>query len=125
LQRAIAGTVERLGATARDVASELSVTAAFETAPAVASEDSSAVASVAIPLGVVEAVTVPRVRVSGDLLVSSAALARVEARAQAALESGVPLDESVLAPLQGAPLDGARPPDVLSALRAACESTRS
>jgi hypothetical protein len=125
LRRVMSGALERLGATERDVASELSVTAPFETAPAVAPEDSSAVASVAIPLGVVEAVTVPRARVSGDLLVSSAALSRVETLAQTALARGVLLDESVLAPLQGAPLDGARPPDVLAALRAACESTRS
>jgi hypothetical protein len=124
LGRAVAGTLERLGFSARDVAAELFDTVAAPFA-AVMPEVSGTPLSVAIPLGVVEAVAAPRVRLGGDLLVGTAALARVEALAQEAWESGVTLDESVLAPLQGAPLDGARPADVLAVLRAAHEATRS
>jgi hypothetical protein len=43
-------------------------------------------------------------------------LARVEAAARAALEAGHRPGEAVLAPLLGAPLDGARPADILAAL---------
>lgn len=126
LARATAGIVERLGLAARDVASELSGMATGASWPAaVASEDSCKPANVAIPLGVVEAVAAPRARVSGDLLVSTTALSRVEALAQEALESGLSLEESVLAPLQGAPLDGARSGDVLAVLRAAQQATQS
>lgn len=124
LGRAVAGIVERLGVAARDVANDLSGEVSAPPAP-VASEDSRVPAQVAIPLGVVEAVATPAVRLGGDLLVSTPALSRVQALAQQALESGVTLDESQLAPLQGAPLDGARPADVLAALRAAHEATRS
>jgi hypothetical protein len=124
LGRAVAGIVERLAATSRDVAAELSNAAVAAPHTAAAPEDSAAPASVTIPLGVVEAVVAPRVRLSGDLLASTAALSRVEALVQAALGSGGVLDEAVLAPLQGAPLDGARPADLLEALRRAHESTR-
>jgi hypothetical protein len=72
--------------------------------------------AVAIPLGVVEAVTTPHVRFTGDLLVGTAALARVEAAAQAALEAGEPLTEALLTP---SPLDGAKPADLLAALTGA------
>jgi hypothetical protein len=126
LGRAVAGIVERVGLSARDVASELSAVAAVPVAlAAVAPEDSREPANVAIPLGVVEAVAAPRVRLGGDLLASTAALARVEALAQAALGSGLALEESVLAPLQGAPLDGARSGDLLAVLRAAHQATQS
>ncbi|HVY28024.1 MAG TPA: hypothetical protein VHB79_15815 [Polyangiaceae bacterium] len=126
LGRAVAGTVERLGLSARDVAIELSAVAtAPRSATAVAPEDSRVPANVAIPLGVVEAVAAPRVRVGGDLLVSTSALSRVEALAQETLENGRSLEEGVLAPLQGAPLDGARSGDVLAVLRAARQATQS
>lgn len=72
--------------------------------------------AVAIPLGVVEAVTTPSVRFTGDLLVGTAALARVETAAQAALDAGQPLTEALLSP---SPLDGAKPADLLAALTAA------
>lgn len=121
LQRAVGGIVERLSLTGRDVAAELSSTALADAAAA--PEDSRAPASVTIPLGVVEAVAAPRVRITGDLLVGSAALLRVEAAARATHEGAQALDEAVLAPLQGAPLDGAKPLDVLEALRRAYEST--
>jgi len=115
LLRAVSGTVERLGATGVDVAGSLPPAPAFAV-PA----SSSAPASVPIPLGMVEASTEPDLRVTGDLLVSRAALARVEALAGAALASGTAPSEAVLAPLQGAPLDGARPTDLLRVLREAC-----
>ncbi len=78
--------------------------------------------SAPIPLGVVEAVTTPALRFTGDLLVGTAALTRVEALAQSALDAGAPLSESILAPLQGAPLDGARPADLLQALALAAQA---
>jgi len=121
LLRAVSGTVERLAATAVDVSGSLPPAQAFAVP-----EPSSAPASVPIPLGIVEASTQPDLRVTGDLLVSRAALARVEALAGAALVSGTALSEAVLAPLQGAPLDGARPADLLQVLREACgEATPS
>lgn len=112
LGRAVNGIVERLQVEARSLElPELASPASppFEGAPS----------SVPIPLGVVEAVAAPRVRISGDLLVGSAALSRVEACAQAALDAGQALTEAVLAPLALAPLSGARPEDVLQALRLA------
>lgn len=124
LGRAVAGIVERLGLAVRDVATEVSGTATAG-GTAVAPEDSREPANVAIPLGVVEALATPRSWLGGDLLASTVALSRVAALAQAAFERGTPLDESVLGPLQGAPLDGARPADVLAVLRAAQEATRS
>ncbi|HYP86698.1 MAG TPA: hypothetical protein VEQ59_01055 [Polyangiaceae bacterium] len=114
LQRAVRGVVERLGATTSNI--ENALPAAVAVPPIEASEK---IAEVAIPLGVVEAAVAPRVRITGDLLVGSAALSRVEALAQAAADAGVPLSEALLEPLRGEPLDGARPPDLLGALQAA------
>lgn len=110
LERAVRGVVERLGANAHEVASLTPVAAA----PAV--ETTPVEASVAIPLGVVEACGA---RISGDLLISTAALRQVEERARGALDAQQPLTDELLEPLRGAPLDGARPPDLLHALEAA------
>jgi hypothetical protein len=109
LARAVSGIVERLQLTAQGL--ELP-SLAFEAPPPPAGVPSA----VSIPLGVVEAVTAPRVRFSGDLLVGCAALSRVEALAQAALDAGRPLTEAVLEPLATAPLSGARAADLLQAL---------
>lgn len=115
LTRVTRGVVERLGANAVDVSSELPSARSravpdWGTAPA---------ARVAIPLGVVEATLEPRVRLTGDLLVGRAALAAVEQAADTALAAQEPLNEHVLRPLAGVALDGARPGDLLAALRAA------
>ncbi|MDF3072201.1 MAG: hypothetical protein K0R38_7802, partial [Polyangiaceae bacterium] len=107
--RAVNGIVERLELETCAVA----LPAASIPGPELPTERAD---SVPIPLGVVEA---SGSRITGDLLVGSAALARVEARAQAALDAGAPLSEAVLAPLQGAPLDGAKPGDLLQVLSAA------
>ena len=114
LGRAVSGIVERLDATLDDVAGALPAGRPWSE-PAWQGTPSG----VEIPLGVVEASLAPRVRFSGDLLVSSAALRRVEQAAQAARDAGTPLSPEVLAPLQGAPLDGARPADLLRALELA------
>lgn len=114
LQRAVSGIVERLAATPDDVSAALSMSP-----PATALPFEGTPSVVAIPLGVVEAVMEPRVRVSGDLLGSTAALLRVEAAAQRARDAGIELMPEVLGPLQGAPLDGARPADLLRALELA------
>jgi hypothetical protein len=109
LRRAVSGIVERLAATAEEVQPTLSAsltTTLFEGTPS----------AVAVPLGVVEAVVAPSVRFSGDLLVGTAALRRVE---QLAERAGAALSDEVLRPLQGYPLDGARPADLLQALRLA------
>jgi hypothetical protein len=111
LTKAVAGVVERLGMTSVDVAAELPPGVAVT-----ALDVSSPPAAVSIPLGVVEAVTSPRVRITGDLLASTAALGEVEALAESALTAGGALSEAVLAPLSTAPLDGARGPDLLNAL---------
>jgi hypothetical protein len=58
--------------------------------------------------------------VTGDLLVGSAALHEVEQLAERARRGGAALSEEVLRPLQGTPLDGARPADLLQALQLAC-----
>lgn len=108
LERAVNGVIERLGASAVAIA-QLAVVGLPEVSLLPHSP-----AQVTIPLGVVEAVVEPRVRITGDLLVGSAALAEVERRAAAD-----PLSDSVLEPLRGAPLDGARPQDVLQVLEAA------
>lgn len=114
LERAVQGLVERLGVSAFEVeASSL---------PQVSPPSlgwAATPASVPIPLGVVEAVSTPRPKITGDLLASSAALGAVEARAEAVLGAGQPLTDAVLEPLQGAPLDGARAPDLLRALELA------
>jgi hypothetical protein len=114
LRRVEQGVVERLGASAFDVTASLPIAGS---APEL--EPATVAASVAIPLGVVEAATEPGVRISGDLLVSTAALSGVEALAQAAWDAQQPLTDAVLEPLRGMPLDGARPPDLLQALEAA------
>ena len=111
LCKAVAGIVDRLGATPLDVAAALPV------APAAAEPVAGSVrGSVAIPLGVVEAVTVPEVRVTGDLLVGTAALHELEQRVTQALSDGERPNNEWLAALAGAPLDGARPADLLEAL---------
>lgn len=106
LERVAQGVVERLSASPVDVglADEPMDLGALPTMPP---------SSVPIPLGVVEAAGA---RITGDLLVSTAALSEVESLAGAVLESGAPLTEALLEPLRGAPLDGARPPDLLRAL---------
>lgn len=111
LQRAVQGVVERLGATAIDLGGGLP-----EAEAVTPFEPAGAPAAVTIPLGVVEAITRPRVRLTGDLLVGTAALSRVEALAEAALRTAQPLGPELLEPLRGAALDGARPPDLLQAL---------
>ena len=63
LQRAVSGIVERLNATAIDVSAALPVAEPLTELGAL-----SQPASVAIPLGVVEAVASPRVRITGDML---------------------------------------------------------
>lgn len=106
LQKVVSGVVERLGVSAEDVS------AAVSDAPLhLASElvDAAPAASVPIPLGVVEAALTPRLQLSGDLLVGSAALRRFAAL----------LEQGTDATWQGEPLDGARPPDLLQAARAA------
>lgn len=125
LQRVVAGVAERASSTARDVATELSAAdlSLEGPTPPPPSEDSRMPVNVAIPLGVVEAVATPRARVFGDLLVGTAALSQVEQRAREAWEAKLPLDESVLAPLRGSPLDGARASDLLAVLRAAFDAT--
>jgi hypothetical protein len=112
LQRAVAGTVERLGRVAVDVAAALPPPPPAEPVPL----DLSPAAAVSIPLGVVEAVSAPRARITGDLLVGTAALARFEARADQALARGEPLTQDLLAAFDGSPLDGAKPADILQAL---------
>jgi hypothetical protein len=112
LVRAVNGIVERLAATAVDVASLLPT---LET-PCRVDFPESTPAWVAIPLGVVEAVVVPAPRISGDLLVSRAALARFEERAGQLLEQPALPTSDLLALFDGAPLDGAKPTDLLRAL---------
>jgi hypothetical protein len=111
LERAVSGILERLAATADPVSPTPSTLGAahFEGTPS----------AVGIPLGVVEATLTPRVRITGDLLTSSAALRKVERAAQTARDAGAALSAELLAPLQGAPLDGARSADVLQALELA------
>ena len=114
LQRALSGVCERLALTPVDVSSALpSPRAIVEPAATLPP------AAVAVPLGVVEAVTQPSPRITGDLLIGRAALSQVEALAEVALAAGNPLTEAVLAPLRGAPIDGARPADLLQALSVA------
>jgi hypothetical protein len=56
---------------------------------------------------------------TGDLLVGTAALREVEQLAERARRAGAALSDEVLRPLQGSPLDGARPADLLKALQLA------
>ncbi len=110
LVRAVGGIVERLGATPLDVASSLPA-AALPTLV-----DLPPPAVIAIPLGVVEAVATPAPRITGDLLVGRAALARFEERAGQLLARGQQPTSDLLGLFDGAPLDGARPADLLQAL---------
>jgi hypothetical protein len=116
LQRVTHGLVERLAAAATEI--EAKLTPATRLAPRGLVSGEAVPAQVAIPLGVVEASLAPEMQLGGDLLVSRAALGEVEKLAAAAATQG-PFDEQVLAPLAGRALDGARPADILSALRAA------
>ncbi len=111
LRRAVNGIVERLGATAVDVASSLPTA---EAQPAFV--DLPTPSAVSIPLGVVEAVTTPDPRITGDLLVGRAALSRFEAAAAEVVQRGEQPTSELLALFDGAPLDGARPADLLQAL---------
>lgn len=120
LLRAVAGIAERLGAATADVAASLPEAVAPRLIEALPPP-----ASAPIPLGVVEAVTAPSPRITGDLLVSSAALSRVEALMQVALAAGEPPSDALLAPLIGSPIDGARATDLLQVLRQACGATSS
>ena len=100
LRVAVDGIVSRLEATGVDVAlPEVASAATLE-------EPSTAPSSVGIPLGVVEAVAAPRLRIFGDLLVGTAALRRFE-------------DAASLSTFEGAPIDGARPADLLTVLELA------
>jgi hypothetical protein len=101
LRAAVDGIVSRLEATRVEV--ELPAPPASD----VLEVPAGVPASVAIPLGVVEAFTAPRLRFFGDLLVGTAALRRFEASSDPAA-------------LQGAPLDGARVPDLVAVLALAC-----
>jgi len=110
LEQAVRGIIEKLAAA--DVALELPQ--AMSLPPPL---PAGVVSSVQVPLGVVEACAAPGARITGDLLVGSAALRRVEAL----LEAGNSPHDA-LTVLQGAPLDGARPADLLQALTAAFTS---
>jgi hypothetical protein len=125
-QRVMMASVERHGASLRDVSRELAgfeIAEGLEVAPAPPGAapfpERAPSGVVPIPLGVVEASVEPTVRISGDLLVSRAALARVESAAAELRGRGQPFDVPLLAPLDDSPLDGARPADLLGALQAA------
>jgi len=119
LLSAVAGIVDRLGATVVDVAQALPPTASTADCLALTDNSTDAPASIPIPLGVVEAVVEPAPRITGDLLVSRAALARFEQRAAETRERGEQLGADLLALFAGEPLDGARPADLLQAVRQA------
>ena len=110
LCKAVNGVVSSLGATPIDVAAVLPVMPAATEAPV-----GDVAASVAIPLGVIEAAAAS-LRITGDLLISRNALSQVQALAQAQLAVGEPISDACLLPMQQAPLDGARPFDLLRAL---------
>lgn len=120
LRSVVAEVLAALGRTPRDVAASLPPA---ELPPAV--PRSLPTVTLPIPLGALEACVDPAPSLTGDLLVSRAALDAVLALAASALERGEALTEAVLAPLVGAPLDGARPPDVLRALMQAAEASPS
>lgn len=111
LQRVVRGIVDKLGMASVDVAAALPAPGVVPAVPA-----QHAPASVVVPLGVVEAVLEPAPRITGDLLVGRAALARFEAAAAQAWRAGQAPDNEILALFDGAPLDGARAPDLLQAL---------
>lgn len=114
LQEAVRGIVAGLQATSVDVTAALPVAA-----PALEPSAALVQASVPIPLGVVEAALEPELRVTGDLLVGSAALGRFEQRAAETRARGEPFGDDLLTAFAGAPIDGARPTDLLQALRIA------
>jgi len=116
LRRAQLGAVERLSATSADATPALlkAIAQPRHLEPCEASP-----VQVPVPLGMVEANSTPRVRLGGDLLVSTSALQAVEAAAASCLEAGDLLTDAVLAPLAGWPLDGARPADLFAALQLA------
>ena len=116
LLAAVAGIVERLDATAIDVAASLPPATTNCQLP---TANSPTPATVSIPLGVIEAVVAPTPRISGDLLVGRAALSLVEAQAHAMLASGQAISDACLTPMHNAPLDGARLPDIVEVLRLA------
>ena len=111
LRSVVNGFSARLEATCIEVTGQLS-----SRAPTLASAATGVPVSVAIPLGVVEALLDPAPRICGDLLIGRAALAGVEAAASAARESHHRPGPDVLASLLDAPLDGARPADILAVL---------
>jgi hypothetical protein len=113
LLAAVAGIVDRLGATVTDVTGSLPPATANCQLP---TANSPLPASVAIPLGVIEAVVAPAVCITGDLLVGRAAVHRFEERAAEALARGATPTSELLTALHGAAIDGARPPDLLQAL---------
>ena len=63
----------------------------------------------------------PSPHITGDLLIGTASAARFEAAVRAAISAGAPLD-SALSALHGVALDGARPADLLSAVKQALGS---
>jgi hypothetical protein len=112
---AVNGVVDRLGATAIDVAASLPAASATANCQ-LPTANPLAPATVTVPLGVVEAIVTPAVSITGDLLVGRAALGRFEARAAEALTRGDTPTHDLLTAFDGAPIDGARPPDLLQAL---------
>jgi len=104
LGQAVHGIVEKLAAAVVPLALP-------EPVPVPAALPEAVVSSVQVPLGVVEACATPSARITGDLLASTAALRRVEAL----IDAGNSPNDALTA-LHGAPLDGARPTDLLQAL---------
>lgn len=119
LAAVVRGVLSNLGATPVDVAASLPQVPPFRL-----HFESPQLVALPIPLGVVEATLVPRPQLTGDLLVGTAALTEVEALAEATLDRGGTLSDALLSPLKGAPLDGALPADLLSALLAAVLETK-
>jgi hypothetical protein len=113
LLAAVAGIVDRLGVTVIDVAGSLPPATANCQLP---TANSPAPATVAIPLGVVEAVVAPVVRITGDLLIGRAALQSFEERAAEILARDETPTRDLLTVFDGAAIDGARPADLLQAL---------
>jgi hypothetical protein len=110
---------------------EVEVTSLPTLAARVADEPpvSVAFAAVDVPIGIVEAGVgvgpAPLVWLGGDFLASNAALDAVARRAAASLGAFGELDERVLEPLVATPLEGARPEDLLMALRGAASRSRA
>jgi hypothetical protein len=118
LERALAGVVERSGVPCFDASAALTGSSAL--APPTCLElETSQPAQVVVPIGIVEASLEPSPRISGDFLGSVSAVSLVEADAASDLASGRPFDLQTLQGLQGQPLDGARPADLLTALQQA------